>query len=107
MSKKVGVIGLGAMGLPMSKRLLQQGYDLAVVPHRNTAPAEELAALGATVLTRPSQLAEQCEVVITSVPDVPQVEEVLFGSGGLSAAACEGLLYIDMSTITPTAAAEH
>lgn len=107
MSTKVGVIGLGAMGLPMARRLLQNGYDLSVVPHHNTAPADELAQLGATVLKRPSELAQACEVVITSVPDVPQVQEVLFGADGLSTVATHGLLYIDMSTITPTAAQEH
>jgi 3-hydroxyisobutyrate dehydrogenase-like beta-hydroxyacid dehydrogenase len=95
------------MGLPMSRRLLENGYDLSVVPHRNSAPAEELARLGATVLERPSELAQACEVVITSVPDVPQVQEVLFGEEGLSTGAQDGLLYIDMSTITPTAAQEH
>lgn len=107
MSTKVGVIGLGAMGLPMSRRLLQNGYELSVVTHHNTAPAEELTRLGARVLRQPSELAQACEVVITSVPDVPQVQEVLFGAEGLSTAAKGGLLYIDMSTITPTAAQEH
>ncbi|MDQ3930502.1 MAG: NAD(P)-dependent oxidoreductase [Chloroflexota bacterium] len=107
MSTRVGVVGLGAMGLPMSRRLLQNGYEVSVVPHRNTAPAEELAALGATVLRRPADLAHECEVVITSVPDVPQVQEILFGGEGLISAARDGLLFIDMSTITPTAAREH
>ncbi|HEY0068771.1 MAG TPA: NAD(P)-dependent oxidoreductase [Chloroflexia bacterium] len=107
MSTKVGVIGLGAMGLPMSRRLLQNGFDVAVVPHANAAPAQELAGLGAEVLGRPSELAQACDVVITSVPDVPQVQEVLFGEGGLLTGAREGLLYLDMSTITPTAAREH
>jgi 3-hydroxyisobutyrate dehydrogenase-like beta-hydroxyacid dehydrogenase len=95
------------MGLPMSKRLLQNGFDVAVVPHRNSAPAQELAGLGAEVLKRPAELARDCDVVITSLPDVPQVREVLFGEGGLLAGAREGLLYIDLSTITPTAAREH
>lgn len=107
MSTKVGVIGLGAMGLPMSRRLLQHGFEVAVVPHRNLAPAEELARLGATVLARPADLAQACDVLITSVPDVPQVQEVLFGSEGVTLGAREGLLHIDMSTITPTAAVEH
>jgi 3-hydroxyisobutyrate dehydrogenase-like beta-hydroxyacid dehydrogenase len=107
MSTKVGVVGLGAMGFPMTRRLLQNGFDVAVVTHRNPGPAEELSALGARVVKRASELAAECEVVITSVPDVPQVEEVLFGADGLSAAPQEGLLYIDMSTITPTAARQH
>ncbi|MEA2574688.1 MAG: hypothetical protein QOH93_1986 [Chloroflexia bacterium] len=107
MSTKVGVVGLGTMGLPMSRRLLQNGYEVAVVPHRNPAPAEELARHGATVLKRPSDLAEVCDVIITSVPDVPHVQEVLFGGEGLAKSAREGLLFIDMSTITPTAASDH
>ena len=107
MSTKVGVMGLGAMGLPMARRLLQHGFDVAVVPHRNPRPAEELSALGARALERAADLAADCDVVLTSVPDVPQVQEVLFGEGGLSSAAKEGLLYIDMSTITPTAARQH
>jgi 3-hydroxyisobutyrate dehydrogenase-like beta-hydroxyacid dehydrogenase len=91
----------------MSRRLLQNGYEVAVVPHRNPAPAEELARHGATVLKRPSDLAEVCDVIITSVPDVPHVQEVLFGGEGLAKSAREGLLFIDMSTITPTAASDH
>lgn len=107
MSTKVGVIGLGAMGLPMARRLLQNGFELAVVPHRNSGPAEELGGQGAQVLKRAGELAGACEVVITSVPDVPQVQEVLFGSEGLSSNVRQGLLFIDMSTITPTAARDH
>ncbi|HEX8217969.1 MAG TPA: NAD(P)-dependent oxidoreductase, partial [Chloroflexia bacterium] len=107
MSTKVGVIGLGAMGLPMARRLLQNGFELAVVPHRNAGPAEELAGQGARMLKRAADLAGECAVVITSVPDVPQVQEVLFGDGGLASNAHHDLLFIDMSTITPTAAREH
>jgi 3-hydroxyisobutyrate dehydrogenase-like beta-hydroxyacid dehydrogenase len=104
MGQKIGLIGLGAMGLPMGKRLLGAGYDLFVVPHRNMAPAEELASLGAQVREKPAQLADECSVVITSVPDVPHVSSVLFGRDGVGLERHPGLLYIDMSTITPSAA---
>src|SRR6266487_2640146 len=102
--RKVGLIGLGAMGLPMGKRLLDQGFQLAVVPHVNRARADELAAMGASIASSPSELADTCELVITSLPDVPQVEEVLFGARGLGTARHTGLVYVDMSTITPKAA---
>src|SRR3954453_9878484 len=104
---KIGLIGLGAMGLPMGRRLLEHGFELAVVPHTNRAPADELAQKGAAVASSAAELAGMCRLVITSVPDVPQVEEVLFGEGGLARGrGSEGLVYVDMSTITPKAARE-
>ena len=108
MNQRIGLVGLGAMGLPMGKRLLAAGHDLAVVPHVNRKPAEHLATLGATIRERPADLAEDCEVIITSVPDVPQVDEVLFGVAGLMTGIPRAdLLFIDMSTINPTAAREN
>ncbi|HST03824.1 MAG TPA: NAD(P)-dependent oxidoreductase [Chloroflexia bacterium] len=104
---KVGLVGTGAMGLPMGRRLLEGGHELYVVPHVNHAPAEELIASGAHLSAYPSDLAGECEVVVTSVPDVPQVQEVLFGEHGLATGSGRNLLYIDTSTINPTAAREH
>ena len=103
MSLRVGLVGLGAMGLPMGKRLLANGYDLAVVPHANRAPAEELSSLGARVLGSAAELSSQCNIIITSVPDSPQVEEVLFGPQGVVAGRASDLMHIDMSTISPSA----
>jgi 3-hydroxyisobutyrate dehydrogenase-like beta-hydroxyacid dehydrogenase len=105
--KRVGMIGLGAMGLPMAKRLLSGGFDLSVLPHRNMAPADELVSIGARRVTSHSELAEASDVLITMVPDVPQVQEVLFGEGGLAQTIRSGALYIDMSTVTPAAAREY
>lgn len=104
--RRIGLIGLGAMGLPMGKRLLDQGFQLSVVPHVNRAPADELAALGAIIASSPPELGDTCSLVITSLPDVPQVEQVLFGERGLGKAQHTGLVYVDMSTITPRAARE-
>lgn len=104
MIRRVGLIGLGAMGLPMGRRLLARGFELTVVPHVNLAPADELAGLGATVATTPSEMAARCEAAITSVPDAPQVAEALFGERGLAAGAAPGLLHIDMSTIAASSA---
>src|SRR6478609_1878232 len=105
---KIGLVGLGAIGLPMGKRLLEAGHEVAVVPHKNMAGANELAALGAEVRSTPSELAADRSFVITSVPDVPQVQEVLFGDHGLlNGSPNNKLIYIDMSTINPNAAIEH
>jgi len=108
MNKKVGLVGLGAMGLPMGKRLLAAGHDLAVVPHHNRVPADELAGLGATIRRRPAELAHDCDIFITSVPDVPQVQDVLFSEGGLlEGSPRSGTVFIDMSTTNPIAARDH
>lgn len=109
-SPTIGLIGLGAMGLPIGRRLVSSGYRVVVVSHRNTAPAEELQALGSQRAKRPADLPELCDIVLTSLPDVPQVEEVLFGEGGLVSrerGTGRTKLFIDTSTITPSAAQEH
>ncbi|MEO8284861.1 MAG: NAD(P)-dependent oxidoreductase [Chloroflexota bacterium] len=108
MTTRIGLIGLGAMGLPMGKQLLGAGFDLVVVPHLHEGPAQELAALGAEIRQQPADLRADRDVVITSVPDVPQVQEVLFGEGGLLAGSGDATrLFIDVSTTNPTAAREH
>lgn len=106
MKENIGLVGLGAMGLPMGKRILASGRDLVVVPHFNHTPAEELVGLGARIAATPDELARDCSIIITSLPDVPQVREVLFGPAGLAATSRKDLLYIDTSTITPSAAVE-
>ena len=67
---RIGLVGLGAMGLPMGRRLLEHGFELAVAPHVNRAPADELERGGAVVVSSPAELAEMCRLVITSLPDV-------------------------------------
>lgn len=97
---KIGFIGLGIMGKPMSKNLLKAGYELVVLD-RNTAVQEELAALGAAVVTTPKEVAEQVEVVITMLPNSPQVKEVVLGENGVIEGAKPGTVVIDMSSIAP------
>lgn len=105
MSTRVGVVGVGTMGKLMAAQLLQKGYTVTVCPHRNRAPVEELAALGAQVVEDPAGVAAASEVVVTMVPDAPQVEESCFGERGLVAGKVAGqdLTLIDMSTISPIA----
>ncbi|MDP9440137.1 MAG: 2-hydroxy-3-oxopropionate reductase [Actinomycetota bacterium] len=100
MAETVGFIGLGIMGRPMAKNLMEAGYDL-VVNNRSPEKAEELAGEGATAAATPREVAEGCDVVITMLPDSPQVEEVLAGEDGVFEGVREGALIVDMSTISP------
>ena len=100
MAYTVGFIGLGIMGRPMAKNLMEAGYDL-VVHNRSPEKAEELANEGATATGSPREVAEKCAVIVTMLPDSPQVEEVLAGEGGVFEGIGEGALVVDMSTISP------
>jgi 3-hydroxyisobutyrate dehydrogenase-like beta-hydroxyacid dehydrogenase len=96
----VGFIGLGIMGKPMAKNLLAAGYPLVVL-NRSRGPVDELVALGATAGTTPSDVAARSDVVITMLPDSPDVESVALGDDGIAAGVRDGALWIDMSTIAP------
>src|SRR5215217_813680 len=97
MAERVGFIGLGIMGKPMAENLIESGYDL-VVYNRTREKAEELD--GATVAESPKEVAEQSDVIITMLPDSPQVEEILAGEGGVLEGVRDGALIVDMSTIS-------
>lgn len=97
---KIGFIGLGIMGQPMARNLIEAGHDL-VVYNRSREPVDELANEGAEPADSPRAVAEQSDVVVTMLPDSPQVEDVFEGDDGLLAGASEGDLLIDMSTISP------
>ena len=103
MERTVGFLGLGTMGEPMAASLLRAGFPVTVCAHRNRAPLDRLVELGARDGGDPAGVARACEVVITCVPDAPQVQEVLLGDGGAASAARPGTLFIDMSTISPVA----
>jgi 2-hydroxy-3-oxopropionate reductase len=105
MADTVGFIGLGIMGKPMAKNLIEAGYDLAVY-NRTREKAEELASEGATVAGSPKEVAERSDVIITMLPDSPQVEEVLTGEEGVLEGVSEGALIVDMSTISPVVTEE-
>ena len=100
MADTVGFIGLGIMGKPMAKNLIEAGHEL-VVYNRTPKKAEELAGAGAVVAASPREVAEQSDVVVTMLPDSPQVEEVLVGEEGVFEGVKEGALIVDMSTISP------
>lgn len=97
---KVGFIGLGIMGKPMSKNLVKAGYEL-VVCDRNQAAVDELVALGAASAANGAEVAKQCQVIITMLPNSPHVRSVCLGEGGVVETAEEGTIVIDMSSIDP------
>jgi 4-hydroxybutyrate dehydrogenase/sulfolactaldehyde 3-reductase len=96
----VGFIGLGTMGAPMARNILKGGHSLTVFD-LNRAACEALAAEGAAVAATPKAVAAASEVVITMVPDAPDVEKVALGPDGIIHGMRRGGVYIDMSTIDP------
>jgi len=102
---KVGIVGLGIMGVPMMRNVLAaghqvKGYDL------NPAGVAKLVEAGGVAAANVADACTGVDVFITMVPDSPQVKEVVFDAGGLLEHATAGLLYIDMSTIRPDVAQE-
>ena len=100
---RVGFIGLGVMGRPMAANLCAAGYDL-VVHNRSRGAVDKLAALGARVAADVAEAATGADVIITMLPDSPQVLEVALGPDGVLSHAREGATLVDMSTIRPDAA---
>lgn len=98
---KVGFIGLGIMGKPMCKNLIKAGHDLIVTTH-NQDTLKEMEALGAKAVYNGKEVAEEAEVIITMLPNSPQVREVALGKGGIIECGRRGIVLIDMSSIDPT-----
>ena len=105
MTERVGVVGTGIMGAPMARNLLKAGYAVTVT-NRTLSRAEALTRDGATVAQTPREVAERSDVVVTMVTNTPDVEAVTFGRDGIAAGAHEGMLVIDMSTISTAATKE-
>src|SRR6266496_1004846 len=100
MPDTIGFIGLGIMGKPMAHNLLKAGFPV-IVHNRHQEVTNELVTAGAMAGALPRDIAASCNVLITMLPDSPQVEEVLIGANGVIEGAPAGLIVIDMSTISP------
>ncbi len=98
---RVGFIGVGNMGSGMSRCLLRAGFSLTVYD-RDARRAADLATGGASVAASSREVAENADVVITMLPDTPDVEQVVRGPNGLKDVLRRGMVYVDMSTISPT-----
>ncbi len=99
---RIGFIGLGVMGAPMARNLHNAGHDIFTTLHRSPLPAD----LKADVLDNPADVARASDVVITILPDTPDVERVLMAEGGVLEGMESGKLMIDMSSISPIETAE-
>lgn len=102
---RVGFIGLGIMGRPMARNLVKAGYRL-VVHDINPAPVEELVSLGQEAARSPREVAERTDVVITMLPNSPDVRQVVLGPDGVLEGARAGTMIIDMSSIAPLVSME-
>ncbi|WP_189362181.1 NAD(P)-dependent oxidoreductase [Thermogemmatispora tikiterensis] len=99
---KVGFIGIGTMGRPMTLNLLKAGHEVAVYARHPEKPGvREVLGAGARLVPSPRELAAEVEVVITMVPTSQDVEQLVTGPDGILEGARQGLIIIDMSTIAP------
>src|SRR5438128_12474234 len=102
MADTIGFIGLGVMGKPMAKNLIKGGHSL-VVYNRSRGAVDEVVGAGAKAATSPADVARQATIIITMVPDTPDVELVITGADGVLSTVQRGAIVIDMSSISPVA----
>ncbi len=102
---KIGFIGLGIMGKPMVKNIIKGGYTDVLVNGRHQDVLDELEACGAKAATY-EEIGKQCDIVMTMLPNSPQVKEVMLGESGVASYMKEGSVFIDMSSINPVASKE-
>lgn len=102
---KIGFIGLGIMGKPMSRNLLKAGHEV-VVYNRSSKSIEELVKEGAEAGVSPKDVAERCNIIITMLPNSPQVQEVILGPNGVIEGIRPSSIVIDMSSIAPMVSRE-
>ena len=100
MAPRIGFVGLGIMGKPMARNLIKAGFSLTV-HNRTRAKVDELVRDGATAAASPAEVAAAADILITMLPNSPDVELVALGPNGIKEGAKAGQLFIDMSTINP------
>ena len=96
---KLGFVGLGIMGTPMAGHLIAAGHTV-FISTRSKVP-DELAKSAAILCASPAEVAKQADIIITMVPDTPDVEKVLFGEHGIASGLSKGKIVVDMSSISP------
>jgi len=101
---RIGLIGLGIMGRPMAKNMLKAGYTL-MVNDLNKEAVTDVVAAGATAVSN-TDIGEQCDIVMTMLPNSPHVKDVMLGNDGVAAYMKAGQIFIDMSSINPVASKE-
>src|SRR5258705_4867819 len=101
----IGFIGLGIMGKPMAANLIKGGHTLYL--HSRSGVPQELTAAGGKACASAKEVAQKSDIVITMVPDTPDVEKVLFGAGRVAEGLSNGKTVIDMSSISPMATEQY
>lgn len=101
---KIGFIGLGIMGRPMAHNLIRGGHDLVV--HTLSGDTSDFVEAGATVAASAAEVASQVDVLVTMLPNSPEVLDVMTGENSVLDGAREGLIVVDMSSIAPSASQE-
>src|SRR6202035_4063393 len=102
-AETLGYLGLGMMGIPMARRLLDAGYEVAVW-NRSVSKAKALVEAGAKLAANPRSVAESASIIFMCVTDAVAVEDVIFGASGLARVSGSGKLVVDFSSIHPDAA---
>ncbi len=97
----IGFIGVGLMGHGMAKNIVEKGYALSTMAHRNREPVEDLLARGATEVKNPAEMAGGCDIIFLCVSGSPQVEEIIRGKDGILSSGKKGLIIVDCSTSDP------
>ena len=95
----IGFIGLGIMGKPMAGHLIKAGHTVHL--HSRSGVPQELTAAGGKACASAKEVAQKADIIITMVPDTPDVAKVLFGTGGVAEGLSKGKVVIDMSSISP------
>src|SRR5512134_1314667 len=95
----IGFVGLGIMGKPMAANLMKGGHALFL--HSRSGVPQELTAAGGKACASAKEVAQKADIIITMVPDTPDVEKVLFGPNGVAAGLSAGKTVVDMSSISP------
>src|SRR5258708_34225591 len=99
--KRVGFIGVGLMGHGLAKNIVEKGYALTVLGHRNRAPVDDLVGRGAVEAKNAAEVARRSDLVFLCVTGSPQVEAVMFGKDGLLEGLAAGTIVADSSTPEP------
>ncbi len=97
----IGFIGVGLMGHGMAKNIVEKGYELHVMAHRNREPVDDLIARGAKEAASPAAMAKVCDIIHICVSASPQVEAVIRGEAGIMSSGKQGLIVVDCSTSDP------
>ena len=103
---KVGFIGVGLMGHGIAKNIVEKGWPLMVLGHRNCQPIDDVVGRGATEAENAAGLARDCDLVFICVTGTPQVEENVFGENGILAGITPGTIVADCSTSLPDSVRE-